>query len=263
MAPGGEGQGPAERAGGSPGGDLLQRDAVLRALGFRPGRTRASTAALDAVEAGLAQARALLQPLSLAAEAALDCDGPEATLRVPALALAWRSPALTAVLAGAERVTLFAGTVGAGITEAARTAFSGGAYTLAVVLDACGSAAVQAQAEGCRVSAEASAHRRGYRLTIPYSPGYRDWDVGDTGDLLRALEARRIGLQASDTSYLLPEKSFCGVVGWIRGRQALPQASGCAICFLPGCSYRRTPPLGPPGVLLPPGPSAGNGLPSR
>ncbi len=229
----------------------LDREAVLRALGYRPGRTVASAAALARVEEGMEQARGLLHPLWLRAEADLACDGPDATLRVPDLALSWRSPALTAVLGGAERVTIFAGTVGAAVAEAARAAFSRGEYARAVVLDACGTAAVQALAETARAEAAAAARARGYRVTIPYSPGYGDWDVADTGPLLRAVEARRIGIQVSDAHYLVPEKAICGVMGWIRGLAELPQASGCAICFLPGCRYRKAPPIGQPGVLLP------------
>jgi len=239
-------------SGGKADPGLLDRDAVLRALGFRPGRTVASPAALAAVEAGLAEAADLLQPLLVAGEADLQCAGPESALRVPALGLAWQSPALAAVLGGSERVSLFAGTVGAAISDAARAAFSRGEYARGVVLDACGTAAVGAQAQAARAAAAEAARRAGCRLTAPYSPGYGDWDLADTGPLLRALEARRIGLQASQASYLLPEKSFCGVAGWIRGLQDLPQASGCAICFLGGCRYRRSPPIGPPGVLLPP-----------
>lgn len=224
------------------------RDDVLHALGYRPGKTRASDAALEAVEEGMQEALGLLRPLMLYADARLECAGPDATLRVPSLGLEWRSPALTAVLAGAEHVALFAGTVGAAISEAARVAFQQGAYTRAVVLDACGTAAAKALADRARAEAEAVARARGYRVTIPYSPGYRDWDIADTGPLLRALEARRIGLQESDSHYLLPEKSFCGVIGWTRGLEESPQASGCAICFLPGCRYRKTPPVGEPGV---------------
>ncbi len=225
------------------------QDAVLRALGFRPGRTCPSPAALEAVAAGMAEAAPLLQILVLEAEAGLDCAGPEALLRVPAHALSWRSTALAAVLGGAERVTLFCGTAGAAVTEAVRAAWSRGEYARAVVLDACGTAAVQEAMDGVLGRARQRAAAHGFRLTAPYSPGYGDWDVGDTAALLAALGARRIGLQASDASYLVPEKSFCGAVGWMRGRADLPQASGCAICFLPGCRYRRSPPVGPPGVL--------------
>ena len=229
----------------------FDRDAVLRALGYRPGKTLASAASLQAVEEGMQEASRLLHPLLLYADAALECVGPDAILRVPSLGLSWCSPALTAVLAGTERVTIFAGTVGGGISDAARAAFSAGDYTRAVVLDACGSAATSALSARARQEAEAWARGRGYRATIPYSPGYRDWDIADQEPLLRALEARRIGIRTSDSHYLLPEKSFCGIIGWIRGLADLPQASGCAICFLAGCSYRRTPPIGQPGVLLP------------
>jgi len=232
----------------------FEREAVLRALGYRSGKTQASDAALAAVDLGMQEAATLLQPLLLYGDAALECAGPDATVRVPTLGLAWRSPALTAVLAGAERVTLFAGTAGAAISDAARAAMSRGDYTRGVVLDACGSAAASALADRARREAEAWARGRGYRVTVPYSPGYRDWDIADQEPLLRALEARRIGIRASDTHYLLPEKSFCGIVGWVRGLVELPQASGCAICFLPGCRYRRTPPVGEPGTLLPAAP---------
>lgn len=229
----------------------FDRAAVLRALGYRVGRTRPSPAALAEVEAGMREAADLLQPLLLYGDAALECAGPEATLHVPALGLRWRSAALTGVLAGAERVMLYCGTVGERISAGARAALQRGEYTRGVVLDACGSAAVAGLAERARRQAEAWAAARGFRTSAPYSPGYGDWDLADQEPLLRALEARRIGIRTSDTHYLLPEKSFCGIVGWTRGRVEQPQASGCAICFLPGCRYRRTSPLGPPGTLLP------------
>jgi hypothetical protein len=237
------------------------QDAVLRALGFRPGRTRPSAAALEAVAAGMAEAALLLQPLVLESDAGLDCAGPDALLRVPAHGLLWRSTALVAVMGGAERVTLFCGTAGAAVTEAVRGAWNRGEYARAVVLDACGTAAVQEAMGGVLAGAAMRAASFGCRLTAPYSPGYGDWDVGDSAALLDALGARRIGLRASDASYLVPEKSFCGAVGWMRGRHDLPQASGCAICFLPGCRYRRSPPVGPPGVLarLPAGAGPGEG----
>ena len=235
----------------------FERDAVLRALGYRPNNTRASEASLAAVEQGMRQAAGLLHPLVLYADAALQCVGPDAMLRVPSLDLHWRSPALTAMLAGAERVTVFAGTVGAAIGDAARAAMQRGDYALGVVLDACGSAAASALAERARHEAEAWARARGCRVTAPYSPGYRDWDIADQEPLLRAIEARRIGIRTSDSHYLLPEKSFCGIVGWIRGLAEAPQASGCAICFLPGCRYRRMPPVGDPGTLLPAIPGRG------
>lgn len=241
---------PPQRGGGAREAPF-DREAVLRALGFRPGKTQLTDAARAEVESGMREATGLLQPLLLYGDAALQCAGPDATIQVPSLGLSWRSPALTAVLAGAERVTLFAGTVGAAISDAARAALSRGDYTRGVVLDACGTAAASALADRARAEAEAWARGRGYRVTAPYSPGYRDWDLADQEPLLRALEARRIGLRASATHYLLPEKSFCGIVGWVRGLAELPQASGCAICFLPGCRYRRTPPIGEPGILLP------------
>ncbi len=145
------------------GTEPFARDDVLHALGYRPGKTVASSAALTAVEEGMEEARGLLRPLLLSADAALDCAGPDATLRVPSLALEWRSPALTAVLAGAEHVGLFAGTVGAAITEAARAAFQKGEYTRAVVLDACGTAATKAVAERARSEAEGVARARNLR----------------------------------------------------------------------------------------------------
>jgi hypothetical protein len=203
-------------------------------LGFRQGRTRPSPAALDAVAAGTAEAAALLQPLLLQATARLECAE---ELRVPELGLAWRSPALRRVFAGAERVTIFAGTVGAAISDAARAAFSAGEYTRAVVLDACGTAAVGELAARARREAALAAGAAGYGVTAPYSPGYEDWDIADAEAILRVLEARRIGLHLSQARYLVPEKSFCGAIAWVRGGGAA--AHGCAICRLPGCRYRR------------------------
>ncbi|HVB10439.1 MAG TPA: hypothetical protein VNM16_08770 [Bacillota bacterium] len=207
---------------------------VMRALGYRDGRTRPSQAALAAVAEGMAAARGLLQPLSLQATEQVACDE---SFRVPDLGLVWDAPALRTVFAGAERVTLYAGTVGSAISDAARAAFSEGEYTRAVVLDACGSAAVQALAERVRREVAEAADEAGYGISAPYSPGYRDWDIADNDALLKALEARRIGLRSSAAHYLVPEKSFCGAIAWVRG--AGEAAHGCAVCRLAGCRYRK------------------------
>lgn len=108
----------------------------------------------------------------------------------------------------------------------------------AVVLDACGSAWVEA---GCDAAEEEIAARfpQMYR-TDRFSPGYGDLPLECQGWILRELNAgRRLGVTENASHLLIPAKSVTAVIGLSDQPQGA-KIRGCAYCALrEGCTYRE------------------------
>ena len=108
----------------------------------------------------------------------------------------------------------------------------------AVILDACGSAWVEA---GCDAAeAELAGLFPGLHRTDRFSPGYGDLPLELQAPLCAALDAqRRIGLTVTPSFLLNPTKSVTAVIGLA----AVPQKKrirGCAYCSMrQTCSLRK------------------------
>ncbi len=108
----------------------------------------------------------------------------------------------------------------------------------AVVLDACGSAWVEA---GCDAAEEEIAARfPGKYRTDRFSPGYGDLPLESQEWILRALNAgRRLGVTETASHLLIPAKSVTAVIG-LSDRPQGAKIRGCAYCALrEGCAYRE------------------------
>lgn len=108
----------------------------------------------------------------------------------------------------------------------------------AVMLDACASAYVEA---GCDAAqAEIAARMPGLYLTDRFSPGYGDLPLSLQPSILRALDAtRRLGLYATETHLLLPQKSVTAVIGLAERPQGA-RIRGCGFCNLrEHCTLRQ------------------------
>ena len=108
----------------------------------------------------------------------------------------------------------------------------------AVVLDACGSALVEA---GCDAAEQEIAARfpNLYR-TDRFSPGYGDLPLEMQDGLLSALNAgRRLGISVNASHLLIPSKSVTALIG-LSDRPQGAKIRGCAYCSLKGtCKYRE------------------------
>ena len=108
----------------------------------------------------------------------------------------------------------------------------------AVMLDACGSAYVEA---GCdSAQREIAARFPDLYLTDRFSPGYGDLPLALQGDWLRALNGeKRLGVCETKAHVLIPAKSVTAVLGL----SSQPQPAilrGCGVCALKGqCAYRE------------------------
>ena len=108
----------------------------------------------------------------------------------------------------------------------------------AVVLDACGSAWVDA---GCdEAENEIAARFPGVYRTDRFSPGYGDLPLESQEWILRELNAgRRLGVTETASHLLIPAKSVTAVIG-LSDRPQGAKIRGCAYCALKeGCAFRE------------------------
>lgn len=142
-----------------------------------------------------------------------------------------------AMLADCERAAVLACTLGAGF-EAMLRAEQARSMARAAMLDACGSAWVEA---GCDAAeAEISARFPGLYLTDRFSPGYGDLPLDLQRGICAALDApRRLGIQVTDSLLLNPTKSVTALIG-LSDRPQPARVRGCGHCPLAGsCQYRK------------------------
>jgi len=208
----------------------IDRTEVLRYLGHRGG-------ALDArVQAQLDQAETLI------------CDAAkprcthavykllrEDTLTVEGTVLTLDGADIRKHLEGSVSCILMAATLGAGVDAEIRRAQVTD-MGLASILDAIACVAIEWVCDDYQASL---AKQYGY-LTDRFSPGYGDLPLALQDPFCRVLDtARRIGLQATERSLLVPGKSVTAIIG-ISNESPKRRSSGCDTCALrETCAYRK------------------------
>ena len=108
----------------------------------------------------------------------------------------------------------------------------------AVILDACGSAWVEA---GCdEAEKELASRLPGQYLTDRFSPGYGDLPLCIQPEVCAALDAgRRVGIHVSDSFLMNPMKSVTAVIG-ISDHPQMARIRGCAYCAMAAsCRLRK------------------------
>ena len=143
----------------------------------------------------------------------------------------------TRMLGECSQAVLLACTLGAGF-EALLRAEQARSMARAAMLDACGSAFVEA---GCDAAEEEISARfpELYR-TDRFSPGYGDLPLTIQKDVCALLDApRRLGVQVTDSLLMNPSKSVTAVIG-LADRPQPARIRGCGFCSLrESCQYRK------------------------
>ena len=195
---------------------------VLRLLGYPEGRLPSRPIAL-LLEAALAEARELARPRG-----------------------AWVSlPVAEAARVGLEAIEahgLVIGlvTAGPGIEERASRYLHDGDGTMALLLDATGSALAEQAADELGALAVGDPLTEGApALSCRISPGYGRWHLQSQRELFELLPHRELGVELTPSCLMVPCKSVSFAM-WL-GADARPIAglSGCARCQLAHCRYRR------------------------
>lgn len=141
------------------------------------------------------------------------------------------------MLAQCDRAVLLGCTLGAGFDTMLR-AEQARDMAAAVILDACGSAWVEA---GCdEAEKELAARFPGVYLTDRFSPGYGDLPLDLQPALCAALDsARRLGVHVSESLLLNPVKTVTAIVG-LSDRPQMARIRGCGFCAMnKTCALRK------------------------
>lgn len=145
---------------------------------------------------------------------------------------------IRALLAESPRCVLLAATLGGALENAIRRAQVRD-MTRALMLDCCGSSAIETVCDGAEAQI-LDTLGGGCFLTDRFSPGYGDLPLSVQPCLLRAVDAgRRIGLHLTPSGILTPRKSVTAVIG-IAERPQPHRFRGCAYCSMfENCTYRK------------------------
>ena len=108
----------------------------------------------------------------------------------------------------------------------------------ATVLDAIGSAAVEALANSVQERIGEMAASEGLCISRRFSPGYCDWHIGQQRMLFQALAADHAGVRLTEKCLMLPQKSVSGVIG-IGPCDTVDRYNPCPTCDKHDCIGRR------------------------
>ena len=208
----------------------IERNQVLQYLGYKGGGLSETLAAdLARCERTLLEAarpRAVWRLYPLLPDGRL--DGTDFT---PA------GESIRELLRGCGAVLLMAATLGSEVERLIRRA-QVGSMGDAVILDACGSAAIENVCDNLCADLEAAFAPR--YLTDRFSPGYGDMPLSQQAELFRVLDVtRRIGVSLSDSGLMLPQKSVTALIGVSDSPQPR-RHRGCAACAMfEHCAFRK------------------------
>jgi hypothetical protein len=146
---------------------------------------------------------------------------------------------LAGIYPRAQRLELFAFTLGERISAEIARLFAGNDFALGSVLDAMASLAADnaGRLAEARLESRASAATK----TFLYSPGYCGWHISAQAPLFAALRPQAIGMTLNASFLMSPLKSISGVL--VSGPAAIHGIAAdypfCACCPSPVCRERR------------------------
>ncbi len=114
------------------------------------------------------------------------------------------------------KISFMVCTIGDEFTQAVESLSSGGEITKAVILDAVGSEAIEALADTVTNIIKQNAKTERADIITRFSPGYGDWPVAEQKELLKIVEAKKIGVRLTEQYLMIPEKSISACIGWIK-----------------------------------------------
>ena len=141
------------------------------------------------------------------------------------------------MLSSCTRAVLMACTLGTGFDNLLRSS-QARAMSDAVILDACGSAWVEA---GCGMAEQEIAERfPSLYLTDRFSPGYGDLPLTLQRDICGLLDTpRRLGVTVTDSLLLNPAKTVTAIIG-VSVRPQMARVRGCGYCAMrENCAIRE------------------------
>jgi hypothetical protein len=145
---------------------------------------------------------------------------------------------LAAIFPRAERLALFAVTIGERVGDEISRLFASGRFDLGYLLDAAASSGTDRLAEN--VQQLLAPRAPAGTVFLRYSPGYCGWDITGQRELFRALRPEEIGITLRESCLMEPLKSISGVL--VAARPEVHRFDNnypfCRVCTMRTCRSR-------------------------
>lgn len=151
-----------------------------------------------------------------------------------------QSHSLARNLSGCSSVCLFAATIGLGFDRLLSRASTAGKISDALILQAAGTALVEAWCDRICEDIKKEALAEGFYVRPRFSPGYGDFPLAWQTSLFSILEvSKHTGITLTENLLMMPSKSVTALAGLSRRGADCP-ANSCVSCDqAASCPYRR------------------------
>jgi hypothetical protein len=117
-------------------------------------------------------------------------------------------------LTGYKYGVMMAVTIGKALETAVDELFFKREFARAAILDAVGSQFAEEAADQLSEVFRESLDLAEQSLTRRFSPGYGDWNIQVQPEILKMIDAERIGMESNEAHILIPRKSITAVAGY-------------------------------------------------
>jgi len=213
----------------------IDRDEVLRYLGYRNQEIDPGTNSL--IDEAVSET--LLNLSKHYTYRIFDLERKEGRINLLQSRISLTGKGISSHLEGAEKCAVMALTLGVKIDEKLRL-YTKTEVTKALIMDACATVAVESLAEKVEEKIRHAANDEGLFLTERFSPGYSDLPITVQPEIIKALDAhRKIGLSATESCLLIPQKSVTAVAGFIQKERG-KRIKDCEDCSkYKDCLFRK------------------------
>lgn len=211
----------------------IRKKEALRYLGFRGKPADSATDAL--IDEVSVAALKLVQPKSIYREVPLR-RLTETETEIGGVV--FHSRKLQAHLKNADRILVFAATLGVGADTLVRRYSANDDSAKAAVAQAVLASMIESYCDEICAQIAEKEEQNGYYLRPRFSPGYADLALSSQRELFFLLEiTKRIGVTLNDACLMIPTKSVTAFIGLTREKQC--QINACAACENRNCEFRR------------------------
>jgi hypothetical protein len=201
----------------------LERREVVRLLGYVPGRRVPAPPVAVRIEEMVAESRALVEPRGCYAIKTLS------------------EPPSSGPFRGASKIAFSVTTIGRGIEDRVAELSGRGETLRALILDAIGSASVEAVTDVVNALICKRVGQAGVFTNRRISPGYRGWPIEGQGEIFGLLPSRLSGVTLKPTFFMEPRKSISSAISIGPQVPHSKYVAICAYCDLRDCAFRRAP----------------------
>lgn len=184
---------------------------VYHRMGFKPGKAAIPDEMKPWVDRAIRLGQQLIEPRACYEYRKIQHHEPH-IIEVDG-AFKIESEKVFARMAGCWGLYLAAVTLGSKLDRKVSELSGSSEVTLAFLLNAYGSEAAEALMKRLNQVISERAKEQRMETTRRYSPGYGDWPLTAQRDLLKTLQAHRIGIQLTEHCLMIPEKSVSAIVG--------------------------------------------------